>query len=304
MGVNSSAARIAIVILNWNGLEDTIECLESLKKITYPNYEIIVVDNGSEGNDATVLKEKFRDYIHMIENDKNYGFAEGNNIGIRHALANLTPDYVLLLNNDTVVDPSFLAELVTVAEGDSKIGIVGPKVYFYDEPNKIQSAGARINWWTGETSLIGCTKIDNGQFGGVKDVDWVSGCALLIKRRTIEEIGPLYEGYFAYSEETEWCTKCERAGYRVVYVPSARLWHKKGRSVEKIEVDGFRLYYMTRNRFLFMKRNSTRLQFLSFFVWFFLRHFVVTTIELLILQKDVGLLKRFYRGVYDGLTTS
>jgi len=292
--------RVCIIILNWNGLEDTIECLESLKRITYPEYEVIVVDNGSEGNDVEVLRERFGDYVHVIENDVNYGFAEGSNIGMRYALGTLDPDYVLLLNSDTLVDPDFLTELIKVAEGDSRIGIVGPKIRFYGQSNRIQSAGARINWWTGETSLAGCTKIDRGQFDKMKEVDWVSGCALLIKCETIEEIGLLYAGYFGYFEETEWCARCRKAGYKVVYVPAAKLWHKGRRTTEKVE--GFRLYYMTRNQFLFMKRNSTRVQFLSFFVWFFLRHFVVTTM-LLILRRDVGLMKRFYRGIYDGITT-
>ncbi len=293
--------KVSISILNWNGLDDTIECLESLKKITYPNYKVVLVDNGSEGDDAEVLRERFGDYIHLIEKDKNYGFAEGCNIGMRYALSNLNPDYILLLNNDTVVDPDFLTELVKVAESSVRIGIVGSKTCSYDEPNKIQSAGARINWWTGEASLIGCAEIDRGQFDDIKDVDWVIGCALLIKQRTIEEIGLLYEGYFAYYEETEWCAKAKKAGYKAIYAPRAQLWHKRSLAARKI--DGYRLYYMTRNRFLLMKRNSAKLQFLSFLIWFFFRRLLVTTILFMILRRNVGFMKTFYRGIYDGVNT-
>ena len=117
--------KISVIILNWNELDDTIECLDSLKKITYPNYEIIVVDNGSKGNDAQVLQEKFSDYIHLIQNDRNYGFTGGTNIGMRYALNNSAPDYILVLNSDTVVDSEFLAEMVKVTEADPASGIAG-----------------------------------------------------------------------------------------------------------------------------------------------------------------------------------
>jgi GT2 family glycosyltransferase len=297
--VNPEEPRVAIIILNWNGLEDTIECLESLAKVTYPNYEVVLVDNGSKGNDVRILREKFGDYIYMIVNDKNYGFAEGTNIGMRHVMKSSCPDYVLLLNNDVVVDPNFLTELVQVAESNSQTGIVGAKVYFYAEPNKIQSAGGRINWWAGETPLIGCLQIDRGQFDETKEVDWVMGGALLIRCETIEEIGLLYAGYFGYFEETEWCAKAKKAGYKVIYTPRARLWHKREPAVDRI--DGFRLYYMTRNRFLFMKRNATRVQSISFFVQFFLRHFPLTLVWLLVRRKDVKLLPRYFKGIYDGI---
>jgi hypothetical protein len=141
MRSSTSHPKVSIIVLNWNGLEDTIECLESLRKITYPNYGVIVVDNGSEGNDVEVLKEKFGDYIHIIENDRNYGTAEGYNIGMRHAFESLASEYILLLNNDTVVDADFLIELVTVAERNGHIGMVGPVIYDYYDPTRVRSAG-------------------------------------------------------------------------------------------------------------------------------------------------------------------
>ena len=295
--MNSEEPEVAIVILNWNGLEDTVECLESLKRVNYPNYEVVLVDNGSEGNDAEVLRERFGDYIHLIENDRNYGFAEGNNIGMRYALQSSNPDYVLLLNNDTVVDPGFLSELVEVAESDRSIGIVGPKVYYYYEPNRISCAGANIDWWNVGTWPT--NEVDVGQFDSVEEVDWVSGCALLIKRITLDEIGLLYTGYFAYFEETEWCVKCRKAGYKVVYVPHARVWHKVLSTAAK--TGGLFLYYMTRNRFLFMKRNSTKMRFLVYFIHFFLWRLMSSTARLLVLQRDLGQLRTFYKGIYDGI---
>ena len=291
--------KVSIIILNWNGLEDTIECLESLKKMTYSNYQTIVVDNGSEGNDVRVLKEKFGDYIHLIENDRNYGFAEGNNIGTRYALAHYNPDYILLLNNDTVVDPDFLNELVKVAENDAGIGILGPKLLFHHEPTRIQSVGGKIRWWTGETLLIGRNEVDNGQFNEIKEVDWIVGCALLARRTMIEAIGLIYPTYFSFFEESDWCVRCKKAGFTIVYVPNARVWHKGGQAAGR--VFGFRMYYMTRGRFLFMKRNLGRLQLLSSLIYFFLWEFTFTTVFLLIRQKNPKLLRTFYKGVYDGI---
>lgn len=297
--VNSEQPKVAIIILNWNGLEDTVECLESLKGMTYSNYEVVLVDNGSEGNDAEILRKRFGDYIHLIENDKNYGFAEGCNIGMKYALSNLNPDYILLLNNDTVVDPKFLTELVQVAESDSSIGIVGPKIYYHDQPNKFQSAGGQISWWTGQESLVGCTQVDSGQFDEIREVDWVIGCALLIKRETIREIGLLHAAYFAYVEETDWCARCASSGYRIVYVPRAKVWHKRRIPVDRVDELG--IYYMTRNQFLFMKRNATKLQFISFLTHFFLRRFPFTAAGLLIRHKDLPSLARYVAGIRDGI---
>jgi len=290
---------VCVIVLNWNGLEDTIECVESLRKVTYPAMSVLVVDNGSEGHDASELRRRFGDSIDLIENDKNYGFAEGNNIGIRYALEQLSPDYVLLLNNDTVVDPEFLSELVRSAESDHSIGIVGPKVLFYHEPSTLQSAGGTFNWWTGQASLIGCTQIDTGQFDVARDVDWVIGCALLAKASVIRKIGLLYEGYFCYREEVDWCARCKGAGYAVRYVPKASIWHKRRLATNRI--DEFRLYHMTRNQFLLMKRNAKRLQFACFVIQFGLVWLPVTPLLLLIRQRDFKLIMSFYKGVADGI---
>ena len=175
--------KVAVIVLNWNGLDDTVECLESLRKISYPNYAVVVVDNGSEGDDVRVLKEKFGDYVHVVENERNYGFAEGNNIGIRYSLNALEPAYLLLLNNDMVVAPDFLEELVRVAESDTGIGILGPTSYRYGPKGmdkNIHCAGARIRWWHPRLYAIIVEKSgDPLEPQGVRAVDWVSGAAMM-----------------------------------------------------------------------------------------------------------------------------
>jgi len=247
--------KVSIIILNWNGLEDTIECLESLKKITYPNYEVIVVDNGSEGNDAQVLREKFGDYIHLIQNDRNYGFAEGNNIGMRYAI-NSGAQYMLLLNNDTVVDTDFLTELVKNAEVDAMIGIVGPKIYYYDFEGKndiIWSAGGKIHWWRLQVyHHIGLNDNDLPKYQNTISVDWVTGAAMMIKSSTIEQLSFLNSGYFFGMEDVEYCIKARKRDYGVVYVPSARIWHKVSASAKRYNptlADPSPYYHLVRQNF-------------------------------------------------------
>ena len=293
--------KVSIIILNWNGLGDTVHCLESLNKITYPSYDIIVVDNGSEGNDAGILREEFKDHINIIENDKNYGFAEGCNIGMRYALKNSAPDYILLLNNDTTVAPDFLAEMVKIAENDPLIGIAGPKIYFSDEPNKIQSVGIQIDLRTGESLSVGLNKIDVGQFDEIREVDWVYGCALLIKRTTIEDIGLLDPAYFAYVEEVDWCIRCKKSGYKVVFIPKARIWHKGHFTPD--ELFGLPLYYTTRNQFLFMWKHSGKSRFISFFMQFLSKELLLPTMLALLLRRreDFKSLCIRYRATYHGI---
>src|SRR3989344_4022189 len=170
----NKSPRVSIIILNWNGVNDTIECLDSLKEITYPNYEIIIVDNGSKWDDVKILSKKFGKYIRIIKNDKNYGFAEGNNIAIRKVMEENKSKYVLLLNNDTVVDKKFLDELVKTGESDEKIGIVGPIIYNY-YTKEIDFAGGKINWWLARPYQI---KKEEREY-----TDFITGCCMLIPLR-------------------------------------------------------------------------------------------------------------------------
>lgn len=225
-------AKVSIIILNWNGLEDTIECLESLKNITYPNYEVIVVDNGSSGDDVSILKGKYDDYIHMIANDQNYGFPEGCNIGMRYALGE-GADYLLLLNNDTVVAPEFLTELVKVAGGGPSIGIVGSKIYYYDRPSRIQAVGGKIWWWLGAIEHYE-NEDDVGQYDDVVERDFIYGTSFLIKKAVVDRISFMDAYFFFGVEEYDYCTRAKRAGFRVVYVPQSKVWHKAGASRAKL----------------------------------------------------------------------
>ena len=292
--------KVSIIILNWNGLEDTIECLESLKKITYPNYEVIIVDNGSEGNDVEVLRQRFGDYIHLIENDKNYGFAEGNNIGMRYAFQNLNPEYLLLLNNDTVVSPHFLTELVEVAKNDGDIGIVGPKICYYHEPQTINSAGGVLLRRIGQPFAIGLHQTDSSRYDILKEVDFIAGCALLIGTEVINRIGLLDPDYFAYAEDLDWCVRAKKAGYRIMFVPRAKIWHK-GSSTLGLMSPAY-MYLSARNRILFVKKNATILDFVFLFVPYFIVIRIIRPLFLLSIQRKGNAIKALFAGISDGLS--
>ena len=289
-------ATVAIIILNWNGLGDTIECLESLRRITYPSCKIVVVDNGSKGNDASILEEKYGKAVHIIRSKTNMGVAGGCNMGIRWALKT-DATHILFLNNDTTVERRFLDELVEVANSDQKIAVVGPKIYYSEDPHRIATVGGTVNFWTGNAPLVGRATIDRGEFEDVREVDYVSGCALLIKKEVIGRIGMFDEDYFAYYEETDLCTRARRSGYKAVVAPKSVIWHKGGRSDKSGEIS---LYFMTRNRFLFMKKNATGIHF-PFFVLFVLFTDFILKMESAKLFKKPRLLKSYLNGTYDGM---
>ena len=228
----------------------TISCLASISRLSYPNYQVIVVDNGSEDATLTAIQSEFPDVM-TVENGENLGFAEGNNRGIRLALEE-GADYVMLLNNDTEVRSDMLTHLIGFAESDSDIGVVGPLIHYFDPPKAVWSAGSMIDWTTGELSDLAGNGLATGR-AEAYPVDYVSGCALCIKRSVIEGIGLLDPRFFIYFEETDWCARALAAGYKVFVVPSTRIWHKVSAAM------GVRspatTYYMTRNSFLFIAKN-------------------------------------------------
>jgi len=242
--------RVGIVVLNWNRRDDTLACLGSLARLDYSAFEVVVVDNGSTDGSVLAIRERFPD-VFLIENGENLGYTGGNNAGLRYAL-DRGLDYVLLLNNDTEVASDLLHRLVAAAEADSRVGIAGPTIYYYDRPELIWSAGGAIDWRRGRTWMVGLDERDIGQFGNApREVDFVTGCALLVRRAVLEAVGLLDERFFAYYEEAEWCVRARRAGFRIVHLPRARVWHKisPGAQADSPVVH----YYMIRNRLLFLK---------------------------------------------------
>lgn len=251
------APLVMIIVLNWNGQHYTLDCLESLQQLSYPNFEVLVVDNGSSDDSAAVIRARFPQHA-LIETGANLGFAGGNNVGLRYALEQ-GADYVLLLNNDTVVAPDFVDCLVQAVEPDSSIGIAGPTIYYHEQADLIWSAGGVVDWRNGQTCMRDLNTPDTGQLGATpRAADFVTGCALLARRAIIEQVGLLDERFFVYYEEAEWCARAQRAGFRVVHVPRSKIWHKI--PLDARDSSPAVHYYMTRNRLLFLEATGASWQ--------------------------------------------
>jgi GT2 family glycosyltransferase len=249
-----SQPQVFTIILNTNRRNDTLACLASLKESTFKNNTIIVLDNHSTDGSVEAIRSCFP-AVQIIELKENLGYAGNNNVGIKAALEQHA-DWVLVLNEDTILAPDCLEKLVELGESDQRIGMVGPMVYHYDEPDVIQSAGGKISrFW--EATHQGQNETDRGQFAESRPVDWLTGCSIMARRATIEQAGMFDERFFIYAEEEEWCLRARRAGWLLVHVPQAKLWHKgvKRDYCPKPSV----LYYMTRNHFLILAKHHAPL---------------------------------------------
>lgn len=238
------------VILNTNRRQDTLDCLASLAQSTYPNHRSIVLDNQSTDGSVAAIRTGFP-AVHIISLTSNRGYAGNNNVGIEAAMG-IGADWVFVLNEDTVVDAACLEHLVRIGESDPQIGIVGPMVYHHDEPDVIQSAGGLLGP-TWESIHAGRDEPDRGQFPHPRQVEWISGCGILVRRGVIEQVGMIDSRFYYYWEETEWCVRAGQAGWKVMHVPAAKLWHKGVQRDHRPKPSV--TYYSTRNRLLLLAKH-------------------------------------------------
>jgi GT2 family glycosyltransferase len=298
--------KVSIIILNWNGWKDTIECLESLYRISYPNYEVIVVDNGSANESVQKIKDwadgkekissKFFDYdpknkpvkyyeytkkeleegkyltkkkkldklpsdkkLFILKNDQNYGFAEGNNIAIRQVMKEKQSEYILLLNNDTVVDKYFIDYLVNTHVNNLNLGISTPLIYnYYTE--KIDFANGKINWWIGRPSHS--KKLTNSYS------DFLTGCCFMIDLEKLQKVGLFDSRFFCYFEDTDLSVRFLKNGYLLKVVNNCKIYHKIAQSTQKSQIYH---YYFARNRLLF---NSIHNKGIKYYFFLFFQLFV------------------------------
>lgn len=297
----SSLPKIFIVVLNWNRPSDTLECLESLQKIDYPLYEIIVVDNGSTDDSVSLIKNSYPS-ICLIETGENLGFAEGNNRGMAEALKKGAA-YILLLNNDTVVHPQILHAFAKAAAAHPGAGVFGAKIYYYDDPTTLWYAGGDLDQ-TGH-----CYHFGNGQCDVEKRRDkidktgYACGCALLIKSSVIGEVGMLRSKYFLIWEEIDWCYRIRDAGYDCLFVPDAKVWHKISQSFEGGNHGPIWHYFYWRNRLLFLENHLTLKNLIKFYSRVFPRE-ICTLLTQLIKEKSPknrALYKYALKGIKDYL---
>jgi len=239
---------ISIIILNWNGKKFLKKCLTSIIDTTYQNYEIIVVDNGSSDESIELIENEFP-YVKLIKNNENLGFSKGNNIGIKNSKGN----YLLILNNDTeILDKNWLNNAIKIFESDKEIGIVGCKLIY---PNgKLQHAGGKFNFLKPSVSILKGNKEDSNKIEYNEEgvVDWVCGAAMFVKREVIEKIG-MFEEMFspAYYEDTDFCMRVRKAGYKIVYAPTIEILHYESPSKKQYKSE-YMDYILARNDTLFL----------------------------------------------------
>lgn len=249
-----SLPRVAVVIVNYKGREDTRECLQSLQELTYSNVCIYVVDQASDDGMPDMVRIEFPD-AHVIENPVNNGFAGGNNVGIEAALKD-GAEYVFLLNNDTTVAPTLLEPLINVMQTDANVGVCGSLMLYHSDPDIVWSAGGKMGPM-GESVML--HQSEAGRMVaeiGLTEVDFVVGCGLMTSKSVLERIGLLDEQYFLYYEEADFCARVREASLRVVTVPTSRLWHKVSRTTGTDSL--LTLYYMRRNVLLYLSRHQSR----------------------------------------------
>jgi GT2 family glycosyltransferase len=238
---------VEVVILNTNRREDTLECLASLQRSTYRDLSITVLDNASTDGSTVAIRAAYPD-VRLISLTENKGYAGNNNVGITASVQD-GADWVLVLNEDTVLAPDSIQHLVAAGESDPDVAFVGPLVLHYDEPDVVQSAGVLLgNAW--DSQHVAKNEPDRNQFDGARLVPCLSGCALLVRSAGIRDFGALDERFFYYWEETEWCVRAARHGWKILHQPEARIWHK---GVQRnYQPNPTVTYYDTRNHFLMM----------------------------------------------------
>lgn len=257
---------VSIITVNFRDASISCELLDSIRTNSYKNLEVILVDNGSIEDNTAVFQAHLPN-IKVIISKKNLGFAGGNNLGIQEAKG----DYLFFVNNDTVFTDGLIENLLKRFT-HSKVGAVGPKIHYFDIPGIIQFAGfTPVSPITGRNQTIGQDELDIEQYDQPSEMPYIHGAAMMLSREVINKVGGMPEDYFLYYEELDWCEQISKAGYRIFYEPSALIYHKESMAVSKL--NHLKIYYLTRNRILFMRRNATPLHLLAFTLFFSLVSF-------------------------------
>ena len=294
--MNSSQPVVDIILLNWNGLKDTLDCLDSLYQSDYKNFRIIAVDNGSTDDSVKTIRAAYP-AITLLETGQNLGYAEGNNVGIRYSLKN-NPDYILVLNNDTLVASTMVSELVNAARKYPK-GILGPITYYQDQPDVI--------WWAGTFWLAdklqfthrGDREIDHGnKYGKIEECDYVVGSALFASTKIYHEIGLLDARYFLTFEETDWCYRAKKIGYQCYCIPQAKLWHKVSSSLGA--GSPLQHYFYMRNALLWAERYLDKCSYIKLLHKSFSTSFKLSSTN----NSNMGLKNTYWAimGVFNRIT--
>ncbi|TKC59247.1 glycosyltransferase family 2 protein [Pedobacter hiemivivus] len=289
----------SIITVNFNQPQVTIDFLKSVKANTeLDNVEVILVDNGSREDHENAYKEIYPDLIY-IKSAVNLGFAGGNNLGVKIAKG----DYILFLNNDTEIVKGLLETLITEFKQYPEIGIISPLLLYYEQPNIIQYAGfTEMNYLTCRNKGIGSMETDQGQYNAdSRETGYCHGAAMMCRKADLESVGLMAEQFFLYYEELDWCEKFKKAGKKIWFTGKTRVYHKESISVGK--ESSLKTYFMTRNRILFIRRNTGGLNTFLFSVYYSLIA-CPKQIIIYLLKGRSDLIKWVFKGVLWNFTNS
>jgi len=282
---------ISIITLNYNQTEATCAFLESTRSLRYPHYEILVCDMASQSDPSDRILQGNYPNTRLLKSKKNLGFAGGNNWGMRQAKG----EFLFIVNNDTEVTPDILQHLITPFYNHPEIGVTCPKIKYFSNPNIIQYAGFNpMNLYTGRTTSIGLMEVDTGQYNTSRPTSAAHGCAMMVKREILEKVGMFAEKFFLYYEEWDWSARITRAKYKIWYTADAEIYHKESLTVGKS--NPIKVYYHTRNRILYMRRNTNPIQF-TIFTFVFIFFVVPKTTLIYFFKKEFLQLKYFVKGI-------
>ncbi|MGZ3837354.1 MAG: glycosyltransferase family 2 protein [Flavisolibacter sp.] len=283
---------VSIITVNWNSTAVTRDFLVSIQEQnTYEDIEVIVVDNASRENPTGELLAVYP-AARIICNETNLGFSGGNNVGIRAARG----EYLFIVNNDTEFTPGLLEGLLQVFRDDPQTGVVCPKFHYFFEKGIIEYAGYRpVNIFTGRNSMVGSREKDEGQYNQVRETRYAHGGGMMVSRKVIETAGLMPEEFFLYYEELDWSVRIRKKGYKIYYQPASLIYHKESMTTGKMSP--LKTFYLTRNRILFMRRNTPLAGLSVFFLYFTLFTIPKNTVTYL-LKRQTDHLKSFWKGIF------
>ena len=291
---------ISFITINYNQLDVSCEMLDSVRKLSYPNFEVIFIDNASKESPQQYIETHYPE-VHFIRSETNLGFSGGNNLGIKAAKG----DFLFFINNDTVLADGLVEQLVQLFEAIPNLGIVSPLIRYFpgketEGKNIIQYAGTtEVNSYTARNSTIGVGEEDLGQYKEAVPTPYVHGAAMMVPKEVIEKVGMMPESFFLYYEELDWCEQIRRAGYQIYVEQRANIYHKESVSVGKMST--LKTYYLTRNRIFFMRRNRSGFQ-VFLFAMFLLFFTIPKNVLLYLVKGEFDHLKAFLRGVWWNIT--
>lgn len=297
------SASVAIVIVNWNSYEVTRQCLDSLRTITYKNFEAVLVDNGSDDGSGEKLKAEYPE-VTLLTNSTNLGFTGGNNRGIQYAL-DKAHDYIMLLNNDAIATADFLGNLVTTLESDSTISAIQPKIMYDYDRTVIWNAGGRFQAFFSLMKTIGEAEKDTGQCDQPGPTQWITGCCFMIRASVVRQIGLLDDKFFIYYEDADWSLKLRKSGRKMWYEPRAKIFHIAGMSDVNRDKHGegnvspFSIYQGVRNHLFIVRRYARGINLLG--SWGFQIAKVTGYLIYFAFRGRFVKLRAVLRGAYHGL---